>query len=180
VPLGVAYHHLVGSTHSLSVANIDIVLHYYSKAALEPRESGVLVNFANDNAQRHQALARFQSSIPLSRWLWLPDQTPFWDVWYATITRRFVLSPPGHGADCYRHWEALIMGAIPILLRSSMFDQLFDGWPVVQVDSWDEITSENLTQWARQLLPIQQQFYSNASQTAKLTSRYWMKQVLLA
>jgi hypothetical protein len=30
----------------------------------------------------------------------------------------FTVSPPGQGWDCYRTWESLYMGSIPILLRS--------------------------------------------------------------
>ena len=29
---------------------------------------------------------------------------------------KFVLSPPGNGLDCHRTWEALLMGAVPIVL----------------------------------------------------------------
>ena len=31
-------------------------------------------------------------------------------------THRFVLSPPGHGLDCHRTWEAILLGAIPIVV----------------------------------------------------------------
>lgn len=51
---------------------------------------------------------------------------------------RFVLSPRGNGLDCHRTWEALLMGAIPIV-RSSTLDFMFEELPVLIVDDWDEI-----------------------------------------
>ncbi len=46
---------------------------------------------------------------------------------------KFVLSPPGFGEDCYRTWEAVLLGAVPIVRRSPL-QQLYDGAPVVVVD----------------------------------------------
>jgi hypothetical protein len=65
---------------------------------------------------------------------------------YAYSQVAFVLSPHGRGLDCYRTWEALLMGAIPIVKRSPL-DPLFDGLPVVIVDDWSEITESALVTW---------------------------------
>ena len=60
----------------------------------------------------------------------------------------FVLSPRGHGLDCHRTWEALYMGAIPIV-KSSGMDALFSDLPVLIVKDWSEITeSFLLKKWA--------------------------------
>lgn len=48
---------------------------------------------------------------------------------------KFCLSPPGNGIDCHRHWEALMVGTIPIILRSPL-DQVFDDLPVLLVDNY--------------------------------------------
>jgi len=50
----------------------------------------------------------------------------------------FLASPPGNGFDCHRTWEALYLGAIPIVKRSNFFDA-FPGLPAIQVDDWREI-----------------------------------------
>lgn len=61
---------------------------------------------------------------------------------------KFVLSPRGNGLDCHRTWEALLMGAIPIVISSSI-DSLFEGLPVVIIQDWDEVTQEFLeAKWA--------------------------------
>lgn len=54
------------------------------------------------------------------------------------LRSRFVLSPPGNGPDCHRTWEALYLGATPIIHRQSWPFQGQD-LPVLVVDSWREI-----------------------------------------
>lgn len=66
----------------------------------------------------------------------------------------YVLSPPGAGPDCHRHWESLILGSVPIVLRSRMTD-LLNNLPCLKVDSWDEVTQERLE---RELPAFQAQF----------------------
>jgi hypothetical protein len=50
----------------------------------------------------------------------------------------FVASPPGAGVDCFRTWEALYLGVVPIVKRS-LFYEFFPGLPVLIVDDWNEI-----------------------------------------
>ena len=58
----------------------------------------------------------------------------------------FVISPLGRAFDCYRTWEALLMGAIPITKRSPL-TALYDQYPIVTVDDWSEVTDDNLERW---------------------------------
>ena len=50
----------------------------------------------------------------------------------------FVLSPPGNGADCHRTWEAIYLGAIPIVLKKYWPFSHVD-LPVLVVEDWSEI-----------------------------------------
>ena len=59
------------------------------------------------------------------------------------LRAKFVLSPRGNGLDCHRTWEALLMGAIPIV-RTSSSDSLYDDLPVVIVNSWEEVNQSVL------------------------------------
>lgn len=61
----------------------------------------------------------------------------------------FVISPPGRGYDCYRTWEAVLMGAIPITKRSPL-TPLYAQYPIVTVDDWSEVTEDNLERWQEQ------------------------------
>ena len=75
-----------------------------------------------------------------------------WRYYAALMHSRFVASPEGHGRDCYRTWEALALGAIPVLRRKpgwSVDERKFAYVPVVWVDEWEQLTPRFLEeQWA--------------------------------
>jgi len=178
MPIGMPYHALASLPNPWPVEAMDSLLHRYAKAALNPKANRVLINFKVDTPERHRAVTASEV-LPANERLVLPRNTPFWDVWASTSASRFVLSPPGHGTDCYRHWEALVLGAVPIILRASgtaIVESLFTNLPVVLVDAWDEVTSEALQQWWTDLQPARKAFYSNG--TNVLTSKYWMQRIL--
>lgn len=52
-----------------------------------------------------------------------------------------VLSPPGNGADCHRTWEAMLLGAVPVVLRGSVAPSLVDELPVLQLDRIEDALS---------------------------------------
>ncbi|HJZ23196.1 MAG TPA: hypothetical protein VJ201_01965 [Candidatus Babeliales bacterium] len=56
---------------------------------------------------------------------------------------KFVLCPEGCGLDCHRMWETLLMGSIPVMQRSTL-SPLFEGLPVVIVDTWSDVTKDFL------------------------------------
>lgn len=65
----------------------------------------------------------------------------------------FAACPHGGGLDpSPRAWEALHVGTIPILKRSSTSDA-FLGLPVVFVDAWTDITPALLADWREQHRP---------------------------
>jgi hypothetical protein len=57
---------------------------------------------------------------------------------------KFVLSPPGSGLDCHRTWEALLMGAVPIVLKSTL-DPLFKNTRSVIINDWSKLTLDFLS-----------------------------------
>ncbi|KAJ3245727.1 hypothetical protein HDU77_009266 [Chytriomyces hyalinus] len=77
----------------------------------------------------------------------------------------FVLSPPGAGPDCYRTYEALFLGAYPIV-KSSDLDVLFKDLPVLIVNEWRDITVELLEQTYRD-------FQSRKFDFSTLYTDYW-------
>jgi hypothetical protein len=64
-------------------------------------------------------------------------------TWANQSKFKFVASPFGGGLDCHRTWEALALHCIPIL-HSSPLDKMFEGLPVLLVNSWTEVTPELL------------------------------------
>jgi len=83
-----------------------------------------------------------------------------------------VLSPHGVGLDCHRTWESLVLGHLVIVPGSSL-DPLYEGLPVVAVQSWDEVTARNLSRWLAEHVP-------GKALHEKLTSRYWAAQMRTA
>jgi hypothetical protein len=49
----------------------------------------------------------------------------------------FIPSPAGNGYDCHRTWEALYLGAIPVILKSEFCGN--SSWPVLLVDEWNDL-----------------------------------------
>ena len=97
-------------------------------------------------------------------------QTKPWKDYLSDLGRaKFVLSPRGHGLDCLRTWEALYMGAIPVVQTSSM-DSIFDGLPVVIVQSWDEV-SESFLQQKYEEMSKKKYSYE------KLFTPYWFERI---
>ena len=73
---------------------------------------------------------------------WRPDPIPY-DKYYETLARyAFVLSPPGNGFDTFRLWESLAVGAVPIVVNTTLlgFDpRLYHGTSAWVVSSPQEI-----------------------------------------
>ena len=67
---------------------------------------------------------------------------------YFSLVRQstFVLSPPGNGPDCHRTWEALYLGAIPVVLETQMPYQLALGLPILRVPSFEWFLSLRSTE----------------------------------
>ncbi|KAL3907729.1 MAG: hypothetical protein SGILL_008756 [Bacillariaceae sp.] len=84
---------------------------------------------------------------------------------------KFVLSPSGMGWDCYRHWEALVYGAIPVIEHFNRTDgwyRVFEGLPVAWVSTFDDVTPEFLESEYIRLSNIRSYSFE------KLTSKYWI------
>ena len=108
------------------------------------------------------------SANPLITWDTWREQA---DCWTIHDNYAFELSPMGNGMDCYRTWEALLLNTIPIT-RTCPLDQLHRQYPIVIVQSWDEITAENLARWRAELAPL----FTNELRY-RLTTHYWASQM---
>ncbi len=61
---------------------------------------------------------------------------------------KFVLSPPGNGIDCWRTWEALAMGAIPIVLNTTIAS-LYVDMPIMVVQNWSAVTDRAMAEFEK-------------------------------
>ena len=83
------------------------------------------------------------NTIPKSLVYYEPRKCVRIECWTNMINHAFVISPQGNGLDCHRTWEALCLGCIPII-KTSGLDTLFEDLPVWIVNSWSELTEENM------------------------------------
>ena len=56
----------------------------------------------------------------------------------------FMVCPQGHGLDCHRNWESLYVRRVPVMKRHPYFERLMEGFPVLFVDHWSDITKDLL------------------------------------
>lgn len=82
----------------------------------------------------------------------------------------FVLSPWGWGPDCFRHYEAIAQGAIPIVLDEWSTNRALEGLPHLRVKSWSELNREKLE---REYEVIHSQSYD----LRRLTREYWLREL---
>ncbi|HKO53540.1 MAG TPA: hypothetical protein VJV79_37785 [Polyangiaceae bacterium] len=91
------------------------------------------------------------------------------ELWREKTRYAFVVSPHGNGLDCHRTWESLVLGNIVIVKRSSL-DPLYEGLPVVIVDAWSEVSTENLRRWHVQHCHA----FQEPRVLERLTNQYWI------
>ena len=98
------------------------------------------------------------------------------ECWRVHDEYAFEISPRGKGLDCFRTWEAIFLGTIPIVKTTSL-DPLYidENLPVVIVQSFSEVTRENLQRWKEEMAPR-----FTPALVEKLTNDYWLKKIRAA
>jgi hypothetical protein len=65
------------------------------------------------------------------------------DTWKKQSEIVFVLSPHGHGLDCHRTWESLLLKNI-VIVKTSPLDCLYTNLPVLIVNDWTDLSKQLL------------------------------------
>ena len=86
-----------------------------------------------------------------------------------TAQHKFVISPPGLGPDCYRVYESLLVGTIPIV-QHSYLDYMYEGLPVLFIDDWAEVTEEFLHEKYEEIT-------SQKYDSKRLYMEYWVEYI---
>lgn len=140
---------------------------YFTKLRAVPKNNFLAMNFTDrTHAERKMVKCLFESQPFCSKF----DETaPTMDYLAQMATCKFTLSPRGSAIDCYRTWEALLVGSIPVV-RSSQLNVLYQNLPIVVVESWDQVTKEFLEQQYQEITSRQ---YS----LEKLCFDYWYARI---
>lgn len=84
---------------------------------------------------------------------------------------KFCLSLPGKGLDCYRTWEALSIGVIPLVISTNL-DPLYENLPVLIVSDFSIVTEEFLqTKYQEMCSKI------DTYDWEKLSTSYWIHKI---
>lgn len=101
------------------------------------------------------------------------NDVPAEDFYFDMASHKYILSPEGVGLDCWRTWEAMYLGSIPIVKRSLVTTSLLSDLPCLIVDDWEEVTEKYLEDMYDGLI---KRF--NQQCVEKLTMSYWKERVL--
>jgi hypothetical protein len=130
--------------------------------------SVVYVNFdVRTNAAVRAPLLQRLESLPV---VWRAPARPFAAYLGDMAGCRWVVSPPGNGVDCHRTWEALYLGAVPIVLKTPSGASLHDGLPIIQLPDLAELRAESLEE-------AQGTHAGNEAQLARLKMSYWRERI---
>lgn len=136
---------------------------YQDRKPFHKRTTLLYVNFKVENNRKSRSKAL---KWALSLRNVAPTQATSHEIYLRELgNAKFVLSPPGNGLDCHRTWEAILMGAVPIVLRSPL-DSLFSNIPVLIVDDWSYLTQEYL-----------ESLHYNTVLNERLFARYWYRRL---
>ena len=105
---------------------------YFKELRTERKKEYLLyLNFAdNGKPERTRLRKKFLGQPYVKR----GARVEFKEYLEQTASSCFVLSPAGLGPDCYRNWEALLCGSIPVM-KTGPCDKLFEGLPVLIIDN---------------------------------------------
>ena len=85
----------------------------------------------------------FNSSKPFSHYTKISSKQFLSDI----SRSKYVLSPPGIGEDCFRTWESVLLGAVPVVHKSTGLYKLWKVAPVLALDTMESLEKEDLQRW---------------------------------
>ncbi|HSQ74486.1 MAG TPA: hypothetical protein VLT13_02945 [Bacteroidota bacterium] len=157
-------------------------LHHY-RAGIPAKFSAI----RRPRRERNRVLVSFNVSTnpaereaiqDLARQLYCADCVPQWldqDTYLRTLTEyRFVLSPPGHGLDTHRTWEAMYLGVIPIVgdsVAMRSFEEL--GLPVWILQNWHSLVKVRTEDLEEKYEELNTRFSNRA-----LYFEYWERRII--
>lgn len=161
IPIGIkAFEHLYKNNEQTN----GIFAHFRKNAV---KTHLLYMNFAVSHRSDRKFLKGLFANKPFCL---ISDGKPFMDYMAQMATCKFTLSPKGIAPDCYRTWEALFVGSIPIV-KSSELNILYKELPILVIDDWNLVTEQFLDQ---KYLEISKKKYN----MERLYIEYWKKRIL--
>jgi hypothetical protein len=140
LPIGLNYHHR--SFPYIQEQELEII-----KSNTIPFYERRILCYAtfqfNINNRSYSHRKKAIDEIPSNLIYYEPNRLDRIETWKNQTKYAFVVSPLGNGFDCFRTWEALILGCI-VIVEKSPIDNLYIDLPVLIVDNYKDITKELL------------------------------------
>ena len=132
-----------------------------------PKKTGMTFGFSLISHKERKELHQMLLKHPLAHNI---DRISQADYFKRVADYTYVVSPEGNGDDCHRTWEALYLGAIPIVKRSC-FTEYFEnlGLPIILIDDWSEIMKFDEEFLSRKYDELKSKFHNPS-----LYIDYWM------
>ena len=133
-----------------------------------PKEKLLYMNFGDirgKKPERADVIDRFEEAP----YCFKGERLPFLEYMKEMSKFKFSLSPRGYGPDCYRHWEAMMVGSIPVF-RASHMDPLYADLPVLIINDWDEVDEEFLEKKYKEIT-------SKKYAIEKLFMEFWIQKI---
>ena len=160
----------------------DIVNFSY-KNIIQPKIKLLYIRYDNKNNkegvtmhQYHSIRDKWSDHMKLNGFEVLENLIPWKEYMTELIQYKFCLSPPGRGIDCFRTWEALNSGVIPIVLKTcDIMCEMYKDLPIVVIEDIKEVTKEFLE---NKFGEIMHKFNNNLYNFDKLKLEYWIISIL--
>ena len=119
----------------------DLGLRGHPPSHLSSRR-GILIAAMRLDEERKAAISKIRVNFTTasSQHTRHESKTDYGTYLHLLLKHKFVVSPPGKGRDCHRHWEALLVGTSPIVIRERALEITLKGLPVWWVNSYEEVT----------------------------------------
>ena len=146
--------------------SIALLTSHFSPAAFFCEKSiPIYINWSNSSIERKNLLPYFAEQEGCQ----LFPRVRFEQYVRQIASSRYVISPKGLNIDCFRTWEALYAGAIPVV-ESLGIDAIYEGLPIIIVPKLNQITLEALEKEFEQLK-------TKSFEWERLELSYWIDQM---
>jgi len=154
VPIGFAHNNNQKDVIENVMAKIDGLTYLHGRPIfprqIEDKRQGLaLVAFTRNKKKAYRDRNKLHRHMCRNDRLWHKETVHCGKVdsiealYEISLKTKFMISPHGYGLDCYRTWEALFLGMIPVV-KASTLDSLYQGLPVLIVQQWSDVTPELL------------------------------------
>lgn len=151
-------------------------------------EKTVLYCVTPDTDQRRRPRGQNRRSIEYTLHERAIYNLPFYKgsaFYNALKDHKFCISPEGNGIDCHRHYEALMLGCIPVVEDNPIMRERYEGCPILYTKDYRDINERYLQRKYNEMLNqtwdfsklLLSNYPPELQAEAKRCGNYWIKKL---